>query len=195
MRIPFLLKLIFNRYFFEKFVAMVLLGILLYTFESFLFIFLITFLFAYLFLDLARWIELRLGHLIKRMKASRFRALLVKINRLPIVVTIIYIGFVTLIATIFYNLVPHLIEETKSLIKEGPQMMGRLQSAADSLQGSVSFDLGLDEVFTSVVNKAAVESTLTNVFENVKNIGIFLFKVLIALILSYVFIIDRERIE
>ncbi|MFZ4461831.1 MAG: AI-2E family transporter [Patescibacteria group bacterium] len=195
MRIPFLLKLIFNRYFFEKFVAMVLLGILLYTFESFLFIFLITFLFAYLFLDLAKWIELRLGHLIKRMKASRFRVLLVKINRLPIVVTIIYIGFVTLIATIFYNLVPHLIEETKSLIKEGPQMMGRLQSAADSLQGSVSFDLGLDEVFTSVVNKAAVESTLTNVFENVKNIGIFLFKVLIALILSYVFIIDRERIE
>lgn len=74
-------------------------------------------------------------------------------------------------------------------------MMGRLQSAADNLQNSVSFDLGLDEVFTSVVNKAAVETTLTNIFENVKNIGIFLLKVLIALILSYVFIIDRERIE
>lgn len=91
MRIPFLLKLIFNRYFFEKFVALTLLGILIYTVESFLFIFLVTFLFAYLFLDLAKWIELRLNQLINRMQASAFRALLIKMNRLPVVVTLVYV--------------------------------------------------------------------------------------------------------
>jgi predicted PurR-regulated permease PerM len=53
----------------------------------------------------------------------------------------------------------------------------------------------LDEAFQTIVSKTNVENAVNGVFENVKNAGIFLFKIVIALILSFVFIIDRTKID
>ena len=118
MRIPFLFKLIFNRHFFEKIAAIGLVVFLIYLLESFLFIFLVTFLFAYLFLDLSKWIGKRLTKIVKSMESGWLKSALIWMNRLPIIVTIIYVAFVIIIGTLFYNLIPQIIEETKGLIKE-----------------------------------------------------------------------------
>lgn len=113
MRIPFIFKLIINRYFFEKIAALILLGLLLYALGSFLLIFLFTFLFAYLFLDLAKWLMVKVYQFVEQIQSERIKEALLWCNRPTIVITIIYIVFIIMITAMFYSLIPQLIEETK----------------------------------------------------------------------------------
>lgn len=55
-------------------------------------------------------------------------------------------------------------------------------------------DLGINKALDSIFNPASVQEIVKGTFENIKNIGIFLTKFFIALILSYVFLIDRGKI-
>lgn len=111
MRIPFLLKLIFNRYFFQKLFAIVLLAVLVYLLESFLVIFLITFLFSFLFLDFSKTIHVKLGEWARGIHNAKIREFLKRYVSLPVIITITYITFITVVVSLFYTLVPHLLEE------------------------------------------------------------------------------------
>lgn len=194
MRLPFLFKLIINRYFFEKLVALAILGIMLYALSSFLLIFLFTFLFAYLFTDLAKWLKHKIHLLVERIHSAKLKKILLMCNKTPILITLIYLVFVTVIVAVFYSFIPHLIEETKGLIKLAPQITNQLRATADNLQSQVSMNLGFDEFFEGIVSKGNIENTLVSVFQNVKNAGVFLLQIVIALILSYIFLIDQEKI-
>ena len=55
-------------------------------------------------------------------------------------------------------------------------------------------DLGINKALNSVFNTGSVQEIIRGMFENIKNIGIFLTKFFIALILSYIFLIDRKKI-
>lgn len=111
MHLPFLFKLILNRYFFQKLFAIALLFIGIYFLESFLAIFLITFLFSYLFLDVAKVISIKMiqfsGHMSHRLIRKFFRAG----ASLPVVITLVYVTFVVVITSLLYALIPHLLEE------------------------------------------------------------------------------------
>lgn len=74
MKVPFLFKLVINRFFFEKIAALVLLGVLLYALSSFLLIFLFTFLFAFLFLDLAKWMQKKITLLQDKIESKIMNA-------------------------------------------------------------------------------------------------------------------------
>lgn len=56
-------------------------------------------------------------------------------------------------------------------------------------------DLGINKALNNIFNPASIQEIVKGTFENIKNIGIFLTKFLIALILSYVFLIDKQRIS
>jgi predicted PurR-regulated permease PerM len=141
MRLPFLFKLIFNRYFFEKIVALSILGLIMYALQSFLLIILFAFLFAYLFLDLAKWLSVKITYIVRSIRSRPVRSILLRCNKLPILISIIYLAFISIVGAMFYSLIPQLIEETKGLVKIAPQITSQLQNAADSLQSQVSFDL------------------------------------------------------
>jgi predicted PurR-regulated permease PerM len=131
-----------------------------------------------------------------KMKSTpNFQRILRKANTYPIILTVVYVSFITLISGMFYSLIPQLIEEIKGIIKLAPQITFQLQSASDSLQSQVSFDLGLDEAFNTLVSKTNIETTARTIFENLKEAGVFLVKILIALILSYIFLIDKKKIQ
>ena len=53
----------------------------------------------------------------------------------------------------------------------------------------------MDEAFNTLVSKTNLESTARTVFENLKEAGVFLVKILIALILSFIFLIDKNKIQ
>lgn len=111
MRLPFLFKLVFNRYFFQKFFAIALLFIGIYFLESFLVIFLIAFLFSYLFLDVAKAISLKLVQFSDHMSHRIVRKFFRTSSSLPIVITFVYITFIVVVVSLFYTLIPHLLEE------------------------------------------------------------------------------------
>lgn len=111
MHIPFLFKLILNRYFFQKIFAITLLFIGIYFLESFLAIFLIAFLFSYLFLDVAKSISLKMIQLSDHMSHRLVRKFFRTGSSLPIVITVVYITFIAIVVSLFYTLIPHLLEE------------------------------------------------------------------------------------
>ena len=111
MRLPFLFKLVLNRYFFQKIFAITLLFLGIYFLESFLAIFLIAFLFSYLFFDVAKVISAKMvqfsDHVSHRLVRKFFRTG----SSLPVVITLVYIGFIAVVISLFYTLIPHLLEE------------------------------------------------------------------------------------
>lgn len=111
MRLPFLFKLILNRYFFQKLFAITLLFIGIYFLESFLAIFLITFLFSFLFLDVAKSISQKMIQLSDHMSERFVRKFFRTGASLPLVITLVYITFVVVVVSLFYTLIPHLLEE------------------------------------------------------------------------------------
>lgn len=196
MHIPFLFKLIFNRFFFQKLFAIALLFIGIYFLESFLAIFLIAFLFSYLFLDVAKSISLKMVQLSDHMSHHRLvRKFFRTGSSLPVVITVVYITFIVVVISLFYTLIPHLLEEGKGLIHDAPVITNQLQVAIAHLESSVNMDLGINKALNSIFNPDSVQEIVKGTFENIKNIGIFLTKFFIALILSYVFLIDRRKIS
>ncbi len=113
MKLPFIAKLVFNRYFFEKLIALLLLGLLLYTLQSFFLIILFTFLFAFLFQDLSKFFRDRFTVLQSNTKKSILGKILQKINKLPIIISVVYVAFICIISTVLYGLVPQLLIEIK----------------------------------------------------------------------------------
>lgn len=111
MRLPFLFKLILNRYFFQKLFAITFLLIGIYFLESFLAIFLIAFLFSYLFLDVAKVISRQMTQLSDHISYRFLRKLLRTGASLPMVITIVYVTFIVVIISLFYTLIPHMLEE------------------------------------------------------------------------------------
>ncbi len=194
MKLPFLLRLVFNRYLFEKAAAFALLGLFLYLLSDFLFIFLITFLFAYLFSDFSKWIMERIATFASKTRNKAFKSLVSRANRPGVVVTVLYLTFVIGVVWIFSNLVPQILEESKGIVSEIPGIVDRVNRTAASIEDSMNVELGLKEAIGSMFDQHSIQTSMNLVFENVRTAGILLAKILIALILSYVFIMDQKRI-
>lgn len=194
MRLPFLLKLVLNKYFFQKLFAIVLLFIGIYFLESFLATFLIAFLFSYLFLDVAKSISGKMVQMSDHVTHRWFRKFLRTGSALPIVITLVYATFIIVTISLFYTLIPHLLEEGKSLIKDAPVIANQIQTNLNHLEDTLNMDLGIDRAIGNIFNPTSVESLVKGTFENIKNIGIFLIQFFIALMLSYIFLIDKGKI-
>lgn len=195
MRLPFFLRLVFNKYFFQKMAAFALLGLFVYALSDFLFVFLITFLFAFLFLDLSTWISKKLAAFAKTLRPGKFRSGVNRANRIGFIVTVVYLAFIAAVVFLFSNLVPQVLQESKGIVSEVPGIVSHVERSISSIESTLKIDLGLKSAITSYFDKASMEKTAKDVFENLRNAGIVLGKIFIALILSYVFIIDRNKIS
>jgi predicted PurR-regulated permease PerM len=98
------------------------------------------------------------------------------------------------VISLFYTLIPHLLNEGKGLIHDAPVITNQIRDAIASLEKTVNMDLGINKALDNIFNPEGVQEIVKGTFENIKNIGIFLTKFFIALILSYVFLIDRRKI-
>ncbi len=127
MQRPFLFKLIFNRYFFQKLFAIALLVLAIYFLESFLAIFLIAFLFSYLFLDVAKYISFRMVQFSDHISDRWLRKFFRTGSSLPVVITLVYTAFIIVVISLFYTLIPHLLEEGKGLINDAPAIANQIQ--------------------------------------------------------------------
>lgn len=193
MRLPFFLRLVFNRFFFQKMAALAILGVFIYALSDFLSIFLITFLFAFLFLDLSNWLLGKILAFSHRLNPPA-RNFVVRMNKLPVIVTAVYLFFIAGVVFLFSNLVPQVLEESKGIVAEIPGIARDVERNIAWMESSMQVDLGLREAISSYFDKQAMEQTAKDVFENLRNAGILLGKIFIALVLSYVFIIDRAKI-
>ena len=194
MKLPFLARLVFNRYFFEKAFALATLVLLLWILQDFLFVFLVTFLFAFLFLDLAEYGKKKIIQFREIVKHDWVRMVLGWIGKEHVLISLIYTGFIVAIVVVISGFIPKIIEESKGLLKDIPNMASHVQWIIGDIQRTVPFDLGMDDIAGKLLSRGALETTVTNIIDNLRLTGIFLGKIAIGLVLSFVFLIDRHKI-
>lgn len=115
-------------------------------------------------------------------------------NNTNIVVTILYVLFITVIVFLFINIIPQIILEVWQFIAGAPRIAGQLQNFVDWLQQRLSIDLGLDKIVGDIVNADNLELIGQTTLGYLKNTGIILTKFFIWLILSYIFVMERKPI-
>ena len=173
----------------KKVLAYGLLICILFFLKDFSFIFILTFLFAYLFYSLARFISnyLRNKFLINRKWIKN----LTSINFL---VSILYILFILFIVYFVSNLVPLLIKELSNLANHLPLMESYINHITESLRQIQH----TKEIVSNDLNKFMTEKNIKiviNIVNHIKYLSGEIIKWIITLVLSYFFVIDRKKLH
>ena len=187
-------RLLLSRLFFQKILALLVLVFVIYMFNEFVIVFLITFLFAYLFLDMGSHIHDRLQPLIQRISEPNLKKILSCVTSVNVIVTLLYIGFIAVITLIILAFVPRLIAEGSALVKNLPSIIDQVRTTIYALEEKYNISIGINDTINGFLNKDNIKAFLQPILENLKNVGIFVFQFALALILSFVFIIDRNKI-
>lgn len=189
-----LIPLIFSSSFFEKLFAFGFLFFISYILTDFLILFFITFLFSYLFLEAGSWLTGTIHAWWLHGKRTKASELALRYNNTNIVVTILYILFVTILILLFTNIIPQIIREIGQFITGAPRIASQIQGFTDEIQKILNVDLGLNQIVGDIVNTQNLETIWQTTLGYLKNTGIILTKFLIGLILSYIFVMERKTI-
>ncbi len=117
-----LLPLIFSAKFFEKIFAFTLIVAVGYFLRDFLALFLITFIFAYLFLSAGEVLAKKLHDWGLHGNKSKAKQIAAKYGTTNMVVTGLYILFVVVIILIFVNILPKIGNEINHLATNAPRL-------------------------------------------------------------------------
>ena len=194
MHVPQIIRIIFNRSFFQKIFAWVLLAAMAYFFRDFFIIFLMTFLFAYLFSNLGEFLRKKLLAFFKHIKNKAIRTRLEKLANLNFLVLLVYLLFIGAIVFIISNLVPKMVDDLSGLAKQIPF----LQNQADLALSKLREIKTLNQDIQSTVSQVFSTQNLTivmNLLDKVKSFGTFVIQFVISLILSYILVVDKARVK
>ena len=174
-------------FFWKKIIAYTLLGGILYRLKDFWFIFLLTFLFAWLFYSLAKSIY---NILTDKLPNNKLKSLL----NINLIVSWLYIGFILLSIYFISNLIPLLITELSNLSKHIPLLADYVNQITHSLKQVQQAKEVVGTDINKLMNEKNIE-IIINIINHVKHFWGEIIKVLLAFILSFFFIIDRKRLH
>ncbi len=190
-------SIFFTKKFLYKFIAYALLLLLFVLFKDFLWIFFLTFIFAYLFLNTAEFIKVKLDNKFlsycpndKRIKVLK------KFFWLNFIITFLYLIFIWAIVFIISNIIPQLTWEIQSVEK----IIWWANSIKDNVQEIVlnldnQYNINLNTHLQDFYSNVDLGSIVNNVTNYLKWAGKWFVYVIFSLILSYVFILDRKRLH
>lgn len=218
-----MLTLIFNKKAFQKIGAYALLVIIIYIFKDFLGIFLLTFIFAFLFFSIAKFIKQKSCVLSKKFLFFRF------LEKLPIWVIILieYIIFIWIITYFFANIIPTIKSEVNSITNEFSIINSidknnenltfiQWEEALAEKSGSVKIITAINDLKETLLQKLILIDPEDNlkITEYIEKFGVnidfksfqektlvflsilwsSILKIILAIILSFIFIIDRNKL-
>ena len=193
MKFPILLRFVFNRVFFQKVAAILLFALAFWALQGFVVFFLATFLFSYLFLYAGEFLSSRAKSLLSGLRSRALRDALAPFAGVPAMVLACYVLFAALVVLTVSDLVPRVIQELSDL----PRQFPFVKDQVDQVRAQLQEIRALNQDLVGTINKVATEQNyglLANVLANVKIFGSALVQLLVAFVLSYVFIVDRARI-
>jgi predicted PurR-regulated permease PerM len=190
-----LLPLIFGEIFWKKIIAYTLLFFIGYLLRDFLVLFFVTFLFAYIFLELGTYLSHKIHDWGMRGKADRAHQIARKYATANIVITSLYIIFIGIVIFIFVNILPQIGGEINRFLRDAPKIALGWQDFLKRIEEWANMELGLNALIGDLVSSDNLESIGQKAISYITNAGIIFTKFLVALILSYLFIIDRKAIE
>ncbi len=189
------INLLFTRKFINKFIAYFLLVLFFYIFSDFLGIFLLTFIFWYLFLNLACFFKINIDKFIlKYIKSFKIKRILKKIFCLNFLIVVIYILFIWWIIFITSDMIPKLITELSELPKNMPFLAEPISWVTNKLVEIKNFKSELWWSINQVVSNNDYEVFL-DILSSLKSASVIFLQIIISLVLSFVFLIDRFRLN
>ena len=209
-----MLKLIFNKKAFQKIIAYVLLVALFFILKDSLWLFLMTFIFAFLFYSIAKFIKEKVKFL----------------NKIPfwIIVLIEYLIFIWLIVYIFANIIPSVKNEVKAItnqfsvinsIDKSNENLTFIQTdeAIANQSSSIKIINAVKDFKETILQKLVLIDPEDNLkiydyienfwkdfdFKSIWEKAVWFFSILwksvlniiLALILSFIFILDRKKLS
>lgn len=189
-----ILKLLSNRIILQKFIAYVLLILAFFLLQDFIFILFLTFIFSYLFLTFWTFLKYKFDNFItKIIRWEKWIKFFKNFFSLNIIIIFLYLSFIWTIFLSLSNLVPELTNELKNLPEYIPILKEPVLMIASKLEEIKNINteiwLGIHEIFS----KQNIDIFI-QIYEKLKTFWIIFIQVLLSLILSYIFIIDREKL-
>jgi predicted PurR-regulated permease PerM len=84
--------------------------------------------------------------------------------------------------------------EIGEFIRRGSDMARSAQELVSRFETSLDMRLGLDRIVVDIMNTGNIEAFGQAIISHIKNAGLILIKFFLALILSYLFILERKQI-
>lgn len=110
-------------------------------------------------------------------------------------VTILYCIFISIVIFIFISILPKIKTDISEIIKNTSSYAQQGQEFIKRIEDSTSLELGLDATVGELLSRQNLESIGQAIIGHITNAGIVLTKFFIAMILSYIFIIERKKIN
>ena len=190
-----ILKIVLNKLFWKKFFAYAFLILILYFLKDFYLLFLAIFLVAYLFSSFAQYLHLLIWKFLdKFVKKEKTRNVILKIFTKNVLITLIYIVFIFVITLGIYNILPRIIQELIGLSSTFPATPWWIKDIIGSLTEFSNINNIIIENMDTIMQEKNI-SIIYNIIDRVKGIGFFLLKGVLAVILSYLFIMDRRKLR
>ena len=190
-----LLPYIFSRLFFQKISAFFILIIIGYLLKDFLALFLITFIFAYLFLEMGTTLAKKIHDWGLHGHKTRTRRLAAEYATTNIVVTFLYILFIVILGFLFISIIPKIGTEIEKIATSAPKLADAWRDLIMRMEANIGLDLWVEDMFSDIISTANIENMGQTALIYIRDAGAILLKFLMGLLLSYIFIIERWKIK
>lgn len=190
------IALFLNRKFFKKLFAYLLLIVFIIVLQDFIGIFFLTFIFAYLAYSGAQYLYQKLQSCSNKHPVFRFLA---KYSSVNIIICLEYALSIAMIVFILHDILPQLLNEVRILSQS--EFFANMPFLRDSLLTIQDYLEIVRDGYSEL--GGAFEQLLVSqdylffesIFENLKTVGVIFLKWILSLVLSFVFIMDRERLD
>lgn len=190
-----LINLLFTKKFISKFVAYFLLILFFYFFRDFMWVFLLTFILAYLFLVSAQFLKEKFDILlVNNCRIPKIWRILNKIVWVNFIIVIEYIILVWILIFLVTDMIPKLISELSDLTHNLPFLAEPVKEVTNKLIEIKNFKSELWGSIDEIVSNQDI-TVILGILWKLKSASIVFMQIIISIILSFVFLIDRSRLQ
>lgn len=187
-------RLFLNKYFLQKLIAYFLLIGAFYLLQHFLLVLFLTFIFSYLFLTSGSFIKEKFDQFVSQILRNKKQILIIKkFFSLNIIIIFLYLLFIGTIFFALSDLLPQLTRELRELPNYLPALKEPVMVITSKLEEIKNINSEIGGSINEIFSKQDID-ILMQVFDKIKAFWAVFIKVIISLILSYIFIIDRDKL-
>ncbi len=193
---------LFTEIFIKKLIAYWVLILIFYIFRGFLWIFLLIFIFSYLFFSSAKFLKWKIEfYILKYLKNKKILKFFKKFFNLDVIVTIEYIIFISILFYIISHIIPDFKSEIDSVVKwKNNWIISNFNHIKINLLDFIykidpKDNLHIVNYFNNFFKDIDLKSIWHSVLNSLGVLWKIFVHIFIALLFSYVFILDRKRLS
>lgn len=184
---------IFSEAFIHKFIAYFLFVLFLIVFNNFISIIIMTFIFWYIFYSISKFSKEKLDLFFEKFFNEKTNIFLKKFFSLNFIIASVYILFLFIIGLMASSMIPKLIYELTHLPQTFPFVADYVNDILEKLREIRKFNHELWDTIKQIMNSSDF-GIYIEVYNRLKWFSIVFFKFLLSLFLSFIFLMDREKL-